>query len=81
MASSSTAIINPQFCVPYTIDLAFTTKPPSGDDKSGHLATVDATGNILFRVNGMAGLSRLQDAAGQTVVTMKPKVIPLQSVL
>lgn len=74
MDSSSNAIINPLFCVPYPIDLAFTTKPP-GDKKSSLLAAVDAAGNVLFRAKDSfwGGSTELRDAAGQTILTMKTK--------
>ncbi|XP_020585931.1 protein LURP-one-related 15-like [Phalaenopsis equestris] len=74
MDSASTAVINPLFCTPYPIDLAFTTKPP-GHKKSGPLAAVDAAGNVLFRAqdSSWGGFTQLSDAAGHTILTMKAK--------
>ncbi|PKU76093.1 Protein LURP-one-related 15 [Dendrobium catenatum] len=50
---------------------------PNAKGKKRYLATVDAAGNTIFKTKHywLGGFTQLRDAAGYTVLTMKPKFI------
>ncbi|KAG0452454.1 hypothetical protein HPP92_025118 [Vanilla planifolia] len=71
-SSTHLVVINPMFCVPYPLNLAFTTKTPQ--HKSGELAAVDSAGNIVFQSKASSfGFTQLIDGSGHTLLTMKSK--------
>ncbi|KAG0452453.1 hypothetical protein HPP92_024854 [Vanilla planifolia] len=71
-SSTHLVVINPTFCVPYPLNLAFTTKTPQ--HKSGELAAMDSAGNIVFQSKASSlGFTQLVDVAGHTLLTMKSK--------
>ncbi|KAK8967657.1 Protein LURP-one-related 13 [Platanthera guangdongensis] len=72
------AVVNPLFCVPYPIDLAFTSKSPNYV-RTGGFTAVDSAGKVLFRAKNsfLGGFTLLQDAAGNTLLTMKAKLMSM----
>ncbi|KAK8954930.1 Protein LURP-one-related 15 [Platanthera zijinensis] len=74
MDTGTVAVVNPLFCAPYPIDLAFTSKSPNFVRRGG-LTAVDSAGKVLFRAKDsfLGGFTQLQDAAGHTLLTMKAK--------
>ncbi|KAK8952044.1 Protein LURP-one-related 15 [Platanthera zijinensis] len=73
------AIVGPQFCVPYTVDLTVTEKAISLTD--GDYAVTDVNGSILFKVKGKFLSLRdrrvLLDAAGNPLLSMQQKVMSM----
>ncbi|XP_068644497.1 protein LURP-one-related 10-like [Aristolochia californica] len=71
------AVIAPQFCTPYPVDLTVTEKTLSITD--GDYAVTDINGNIVFKVKGKLFSLRdkriLLDAAGNPIVTLQQKVM------
>ncbi|KAI4356107.1 hypothetical protein L6164_000154 [Bauhinia variegata] len=69
------AIVSPQFCVPYTVDLSIVQKVMSISD--GSFVVTDINGTVIFKVKGALLTLRdrrvLIDAAGNPLVTLRRK--------
>ncbi|KAL5714551.1 hypothetical protein ACHQM5_016495 [Ranunculus cassubicifolius] len=71
------AVIAPQFCAPYPVDLTVMRKLLAVTE--GNFAVTDINGNIMFKVKGAMFSLRdkrvLLDAAGNPLVTMQQKIL------
>ncbi|KAJ8650831.1 hypothetical protein MRB53_003854 [Persea americana] len=71
------SVIGPQYLAPYPVDLTITEKTFSLTD--GDYAVTDVNGNIVFKVKGkllsLRDKRSLVDASGNTLVTMRQKVM------
>ncbi|KAJ8650832.1 hypothetical protein MRB53_003855 [Persea americana] len=71
------SVIGPQYLAPYPVDLTITEKTFSLTD--GDYAVTDINGNIVFKIKGkllsLRDKRSLVDAAGNTLVTMRQKVM------
>ncbi|KAG5582765.1 hypothetical protein H5410_053392 [Solanum commersonii] len=71
------AIINPQFCAPYPVDLNVVRKLMTWSE--GAFGVTDVNGNIVFKVKGKFFSLRdrriLLDAAGNSLVTFQQKML------
>ncbi|KAA8517492.1 hypothetical protein F0562_017878 [Nyssa sinensis] len=71
------AVINPQFCAPYPIDLIIVRKLLAITE--GNFAVTDVNGNIMFKVKGTFFSIRdrrvLLDAAGNPIVSLQQKIL------
>ncbi|KAG9454714.1 hypothetical protein H6P81_007618 [Aristolochia fimbriata] len=76
-STQAIAVVSPQFCAPYPVDLTITEKTFSITD--GDYAVTDINGNIVFKVKGKLLSLRdkrvLLDAAGNPIVTLQQKVL------
>ncbi|PIN01903.1 hypothetical protein CDL12_25588 [Handroanthus impetiginosus] len=76
LAASPVAVIGPQFCVGYPVDLTIVRKLMSLSE--GNFGVTDINGNIMFRVKGKLFSLRdrrvLLDAAGNPIITFRQKV-------
>ncbi|MQM10266.1 hypothetical protein Taro_043160 [Colocasia esculenta] len=76
-AGAVAAVVGPQFCAPYPVDLTVTKKALSITD--GDFAVTDINGNVVFRVKGVFLSIRdrrvLLDAAGNPLISMQQKVL------
>lgn len=81
MPAVPTAVIGPQFCAPYPLDLAVVKKVMTLSD--GNFVVTDVNGNVVFKVKGSLMTLRdrriLVDAAGNPLVTLRRKVCYLLS--
>jgi hypothetical protein len=71
------SVIGPSYCAPHLVDLAIITKTPTLTD--GNFDVKDIQGNIVFKVRApftcfQRARSVLLDAAGNHIVTLRPKV-------
>lgn len=70
------AVINPQFCAPYPVDLVVTRKLLTLSE--GNFAVTDVNGNIMFKVKGKFFSLRdrrvLVDAAEHPIITLQQKI-------
>ncbi|KAM3287965.1 protein LURP-one-related 10 [Capsicum chacoense] len=77
MANQQVAIINPQFCAPYPVDLNIVRKLMTLSE--GAFGVTDVNGNIVFKVKGKLFSLRdrrvLLDAAGNPIVTFQQKIL------
>ncbi|RDX75902.1 Protein LURP-one-related 15, partial [Mucuna pruriens] len=77
MPAVPTAVIGPQYCAPYPLDLAVVKKVMTISD--GNFVVTDANGNIVFKIKG--SLLTLRDrrvlvgAAGNPIVTLRRKIM------
>lgn len=75
--TNQVAIISPQFCAPYPVDLNIVRKLMTLSE--GTFGVTDVNGNIVFKVKGKFFSLRdrrvLLDAAGNPLVTFQQKVI------
>ncbi|KAI4356108.1 hypothetical protein L6164_000155 [Bauhinia variegata] len=73
------AIVSPQFCVPYTVDLSIVEKVMSISD--GSFVVTDINGTVIFKVKGALLTLRdrrvLIDAAGNPLVTLRRKIMTM----
>nr|XP_018675985.1 PREDICTED: protein LURP-one-related 15-like [Musa acuminata subsp. malaccensis] len=73
-AAPSGAIVGPQFCVPYRIDLTFFIDAAKCD----HLTETDINGNVVFKVEAHKWSLRnrqvVVDASGKPVISMQQKL-------
>ncbi|KAF8397163.1 hypothetical protein HHK36_016070 [Tetracentron sinense] len=71
------AVIGPQFCAPYPVDLTIVRKLMTITD--GNFAVTDVNGNIIFKVKGTFLSLRdrrvLLDAAGKPIVSLQQKIL------
>lgn len=71
------AVVSPQFCAPYPVDLTVTKKAISLSD--GDFAVTDVNGGVLFKVKGTLLSLRdrrvLLDAAGHPLLSMQQKIM------
>lgn len=76
-AAGPVAVIGPQFCAPYPVDLTVTKKAISISD--GDFSVTDANGNVVFRVKGAVFSVRdrrvLVDANGNPLLSMQQKIL------
>lgn len=81
MPAVPSAVIGPQFCAPYPVDLAVVKKVMTISD---NFVVTDVNGNIVFKVKGSLATLRdrrvLLDAAGNPLVTLRRKVCYLRSI-
>ncbi|KAJ6812555.1 protein LURP-one-related 10-like [Iris pallida] len=70
------AVVGPQYCAPYPVDLTVTRKAISLTD--GDFAVTDANGNVIMKVRGKLLSLRdrrvLLDAAGNPIISMQQKI-------
>ncbi|KAK9289499.1 hypothetical protein L1049_007654 [Liquidambar formosana] len=70
------AVISPQYCAPYPVDLMIVRKLITITD--GNFAVTDANGNIIFQVKGTLSSLRdrrvLLDAAGNPIISLQQKI-------
>lgn len=75
--SGPVAVISPQFCVGYVVDLTIVRKLMTLSE--GGFGVADVNGNIIFRVKGkifsLHDRRVLLDAAGNPIITFQQKVI------
>ncbi|TKY65732.1 LURP-one-related 15 [Spatholobus suberectus] len=71
------AVIGPQYCAPYPVDLAVVKKVMAISD--GNFVVTDVNGNVIFKVKGSLLTLRdrrvLIDAAGNPIVTLRRKIM------
>ncbi|KAK3017495.1 hypothetical protein RJ639_005999 [Escallonia herrerae] len=71
------AVISPQFCAPYPVDLTIVRKVMTLSD--GNFAVTDVNGNIMFKVKGKLLSIRdrrvLLDASDRPVVSLQQKIL------
>ncbi|KAK9289917.1 hypothetical protein L1049_008078 [Liquidambar formosana] len=71
------AVISPQYCAPYPVDLTIVRKLITITD--GNFAVTDVNGNIIFRVKGTLLSLRerrvLIDAAGIPIISLQRKIL------
>ncbi|XP_028764579.1 protein LURP-one-related 15-like [Neltuma alba] len=71
------AVIGPQYCAPYPVDLSVVEKVMSISD--GNFVVADMQGNVVFKVKGSLLTLRdrrvLIDAAGNPIVTLRRKIM------
>ncbi|OIS98032.1 PREDICTED: protein LURP-one-related 10-like [Nicotiana attenuata] len=76
-AANQVAIISPQFCAPYPVDLNVVRKLMTLSE--GSFGVTDVNGNIIFKVKGKLFSLRdrrvLLDAAGNPLVTFQQKML------
>lgn len=75
---SAVAVISPQYCCPYPVDLAIVRKVMTITD--GNFVVTDINGNILFKVKGVFltfihQRRVLLDGAGNPIVTLREKAM------
>lgn len=77
MPALPTAVIGPQYCAPYPVDLAVVQKVMTLAD--GSFVVTDVNGNVVFKVKGSIMSLRdrrvLIDAAGNPIVTLRRKMM------
>ncbi|KAL2484915.1 Protein LURP-one-related 15 [Abeliophyllum distichum] len=78
MAMANTiAVISPQFCAPYPVDLTIVRKLMTLSE--GSFGVTDVNGNIMFRVKGklfsLHDRRVLYDAAGNPLITFQQKLL------
>ncbi|KAE9447556.1 hypothetical protein C3L33_20541, partial [Rhododendron williamsianum] len=70
------AIISPQFCAPYPVDITIASKLLTIN--KGDFTATDVNGNVMFRIRGkffsLHGRHILLDAAGNPMLTLQHKV-------
>lgn len=75
--SGQVAVVGPQFCAPYPVDLTITKKAISLTD--GDFIVTDTNGGIVFKVKGTFLSLRdhrvLLDAAGNPLLSMQQKIM------
>lgn len=68
------SVISPNYCAPHPVDLAIVKKVMT----SGNFDVIDVKGNVVFKVKEPFSFFRsrslLLDAAGNPIVTLRPKV-------
>ena len=83
MLAAPVAIIDPQYCVPYSVELTVVRTVLTLRDSS--FTITDVNGNVVFMVKAMIRTLRdrlvLNDPAGNTIVTIRRKVSPLISLV
>ncbi|XP_057808265.1 protein LURP-one-related 15-like isoform X1 [Salvia miltiorrhiza] len=71
------AVVSPQFCVSYPVDLIVTRKLMTLED--GTFGVTDVNGNLLFRIRGkvfsLHDRRVLLDAAGNPIITFQQKLL------
>jgi uncharacterized protein YxjI len=71
------AIISPQFCAPYPVDLTIVRKLLTVTE--GNFAVTDVNGNVMFKIKGKFFSLRdrrvLLDAAGNPILTLQQKIM------
>ncbi|KAK4582251.1 hypothetical protein RGQ29_025430 [Quercus rubra] len=71
------AVIGPQYCAPYPVDLSVVRKVLTITD--GNFAVTDTGGNVIFKVKGVLFSIKTRrlilDAAGTPIMTLKPKLL------
>ncbi|GER55749.1 hypothetical protein STAS_33439 [Striga asiatica] len=71
-----TAVISPQFCVGYPVDLTIVRKMLTLSE--GNFGVTDVNGNLMFKVKGkllsLHEKRTLLDAAGNSIVTFRQKM-------
>ncbi|CAA0836228.1 Protein LURP-one-related 15 [Striga hermonthica] len=76
-----TAIISPQFCVGYPVDLTVVRKMLTLSE--GNFGVTDVNGNLMFKVKGkllsLHEKRTLLDAAGNPIVTFRQKMLSARS--
>ncbi|RZC63162.1 hypothetical protein C5167_024927 [Papaver somniferum] len=74
LTSSSVAVISPQYCTPYRVDL-YTARKVEYITEGNYLGAFDINGNTIFKVTTKYSKRHriLVDAAGVPVVSLKPK--------
>ncbi|XP_047335272.1 protein LURP-one-related 15-like [Impatiens glandulifera] len=76
-SSGQIAVVNPQFCAPYSLDIIIQRKLLTLTE--GNFAVADVNGNILFQVKGklfsLHDRRFLLDVAGNTILTLQQKII------
>ncbi|KAL6534487.1 hypothetical protein OROHE_013412 [Orobanche hederae] len=74
---SSVAVISPQFCVGYPVDLTIVRKLMTLSE--GNFGVTDVNGNIMFKVKGkllsLHDRRVLLDAAGNPIITFQQKLL------
>ncbi|KAK7340005.1 hypothetical protein VNO77_20696 [Canavalia gladiata] len=77
MPAVPVAVIGPQYCAPYPLDLAVVKKVMSISD--GNFIVTDVNGNVVFKVKGSLLSLRdrrvLIDATGNPIVTLRRKIM------
>ncbi|KAL2509931.1 Protein LURP-one-related 15 [Forsythia ovata] len=75
--ANTIAVISPQFCVPYPVDLTIVRKLMTLSE--GSFGVTDANGNIMFRVKGklfsLHDRRVLYDSAGNPLITFQQKLL------
>lgn len=75
-AASPVAVISPQFCVGYPVDLTIVRKLMTLSE--GTFGVTDVNGNIMFKIKGkffsLHDRRVLLDAAGTPIITFQQKV-------
>ncbi|XP_058737121.1 protein LURP-one-related 15-like [Vicia villosa] len=75
------AIISPQYCAPYPLELAVVKKVMTISD--GNFTVTDVDGNIIFKVKGSLFNLRdrrvLLDAAGHPIITLRHKITSMHN--
>lgn len=76
-AAAPVAVVSPQFCVGYPVDLTVTRKLMTLED--GTFGVTDVNGNLMFRIRGkvfsLHDRRVLLDAAGLPIITFQQKVL------
>ncbi|KAH7867247.1 hypothetical protein Vadar_030895 [Vaccinium darrowii] len=71
------AIIGPQFCAPYPVDLTIVRKVLTLSE--GNFAVTDVNGNVMFKIKGKIFSLRdrrvLLDSAGNPILTLQQKIL------
>ncbi|KAK7845690.1 protein lurp-one-related 15 [Quercus suber] len=71
------AVIGPQYCAPYPVDLLVVRKVFTITD--GNFAVTDTGGNVIFKVKGVLFSIKTRrlilDATGTPIMTLKPKLL------
>ncbi|KAK7395018.1 hypothetical protein VNO78_15559 [Psophocarpus tetragonolobus] len=77
MPAVPSAVVGPQFCAPYPVDLAVVKKVMTITD--GNFTVTDVNANVVFKVKGSLMTLRhrrvLIDPAGNPIVTLRRKMI------
>ena len=83
MLAAPVAIIDSQYCIPHQVDLTIVKKVITARDSS--FTVTDVNDNVVFMVKSKVVSLRdrlvLNDAAGNTMVTLRRKVSPLISLV
>ncbi|CAM8897613.1 unnamed protein product [Rhodiola kirilowii] len=77
MMANTVAVVNPQFCAPYPVDLTIARKLFKITD--GNFAVTDVNGNVMFKIKGKFFSIRdcrvLLDASDRPVLTLQQKAL------
>ncbi|RDX86584.1 Protein LURP-one-related 15, partial [Mucuna pruriens] len=77
MPAVPAAVIGPQYCAPYPVDLAVVKKVMTISD--GNFVVTDVNGNVVFKIKGSLLTLRdrrvLIDATGKPLVTLRAKIM------